>query len=326
MANNLYRTVIDKYGMPQHGHEEYITNKERREFLKALGVAGAVTAGGTGLQEVREAMAASSSEELASIGQAIQADLTGTMDAQFITDQQAVLAAAVSDLPVAVERGLPVDEPHHAFSAVEEAGRPIYDHLGEAGFFESTTKHLPAFNPSYLESAIEAFVSSEVLAEPLADLGLTGSTGVNLLAEVIANAEELSDYHWVATDEIPREQIEFGEYIPPMTQGAAGGALLWLKDLDHHLWTHQVVLTQDILSDAGWHGQSMAAGFQLMAEGAKAIASDDAAYADSDLAALLSTGFAVQAISQGLLPQDVYWITEEMRGERRTDLQKVGSD
>ena len=312
--------------MGNHERRRYVTDDERREFLKALGVAGAVTAGGTGLQEVRDAMAASGSSELASIGRDIQSDLTGTMDAQLLVDGQAGVAAAASELPAAVERGLPEDEPRHEFRAVEEAGRPIYEHLGAAGFFESTTSHLPSFNPSYLETALTAFTGSEALAEPLADFGLTEGEGVDLLAEVIANAEELSDHHWVATDKIPREEIEFGEYIPSMTKGAAGGALLWLKDLDQHLWTHQTILTEEILADAGWHGRSMAAGFHLMTEGARAIAAEDAAYNDGELAALLSTGFAVQAISQGLLPQDVYWVTEEMRDERRTDLKRVGSD
>lgn len=309
--------------MVRHTKEHHVTDEERRDFLKALGVGGAVIAGGTGLQEVRDAMATSSTAELPAIGQAIQSDLTGAMNAEFIADQQGALVTAASELPAAVERGLPVAEPRHEFGAVEEAGRPIYDHLAEVGFFESTTDHLPAFEPSYLNTAVKTFVGSEMLTDSLARFGMAGTTGVDLLAEVVANAQELSDYHWIATDEIPRTEIEFGEYIPSMTQGAAGGALLWLKDLDHHLWSHEVLLTEEILSDAGWHGQSMAAGFDLMAEGAKAIASEESAYNEKELTALLSTGFAVQAISQGLLPQDVYWVTEEMRSERRTDTPSV---
>jgi len=245
------------------------------------------------------------------------------MDAELIASQQAAVASATSELSGVVEKGLPVEQQRHEFAAVEEAGRPIYDHLVEAGFFDVTTEQLPAFEPAYLESAVSAFVGTEALADPLSGMGLDDGAGVDMLAEVIANAEELGDHHWVATEEIPRAEIEFGEYIPSMTRGAAGGALLWLKDLDQHLWTHQVLLTEEILADAAWHGQSMAAGFQLMAEGAKAIADDGAAFSDAELTALLSTGFAVQAIAQGLLPQDAYWVTEEMRADRRTDLQRV---
>jgi hypothetical protein len=81
-----------------------------------------------------------------------------------------------------------------------------------------------------------------------------------------------------------------------------------------------VLFTDEILEQAVWHGQSMAAGLQLMNEGARAIATGGAEYGERELTALLSTGFAVQTISQNLLPEDVYWITEEMRGPRRTDI------
>lgn len=307
------------------GGKPYVSDDDRRDFLKALGVAGSVAVGGAGLQDVREEMTTGSSAELASIGQAIQADLDGTMDGQLISDHQGALAGVASELPAAVERGLPETEQRQEFSRVAEPARPIYEHLASVGFFESTTERLPAFDPAYLESTVSTFVNAPGLADPLADHGLTDGAGADLLAEVIANAGELSDVHWVATDEIPRDEIEFGEYIPPMTQGAAGGALLWLEDLDQHLQTHHVLLTEDILADAVWHGQSLAAGLQLMAEGAKVIATEDATVSDDELAALLSTGFAVQAIGQGLLPQDVYWVTEEMRDDRRTDIQRVGA-
>lgn len=309
--------------MVTHGNDVHVTDEERRDFLKALGVVGAVSVGGATLGDVRSEVAVETGGELPAVGQRIRDDLTGTLESGSIADGQAALVAAANELPAALDRGLPVEEPRNEFGAVATAGRPIYDHLEAAGFFESTTEHLPTFSPATLESAVQTFVGSEALSESLANGGLAETEGVDVLAEVVANAAELSDHHWIATDEIPRAEIEFGEYIPPMTQGAAGGALLWLEDLDHYLFTHQVLLTDAILSDAVWHGRSMATGFHLVAEGARAIAAEDAAYSDGELAALLSTGFAVQAIAQGLLPQDVYWIGEEMRDERRTDLQRV---
>lgn len=297
-------------------HRQHVSDADRREFLKVLGVSSAVAVGGATIDEVREATAAEPNEELASIGQAIEADLATSLDAGVLMDQQAAIANAAAAVPTALEKGLPENGPRSEFAAVAEAARPVYDHLVEASFFESTTEHLPAFSPSYLESSVETFVGSEALTAPLEELGFTGEEGVDLLATVIANAEDLSTHHWVATDEIPREQIGFGEYIPPMTQAAAGGVLLWLEDIDKHLWQDKVLLTDDILADATWHAQSMAAGLQLMTEGAKVIAEESGALSNEELGALLSTGFAVQAISQALLPQDVYWITEEMRAPR----------
>lgn len=307
--------------MRNENMNRYVTDEERREFLKALGVGGAIAAGGLTLGEVRDAVSTADAEALASIGEAIAGDLAGDLDPGLLATQQTALAEATAELTGVVDRGLTREGPRENFLAVAEAGRPIYDHLESAGFFESTTTHLPEFTPAHLEESVTTFVESERLASPLSQLGLSGAEDVDLVATVIANAEQIRDYHWVATDQIPRERFEFGELIPPMTQAAAGGVLLWLEDLDSHLWKHQVLVTDEILADADWHARSMAAGFQLMSEGAKAIASGSNELSDAELGALLSTGFAVQAIAQNLLPSDVYWITEEMRGQRRTDLE-----
>lgn len=298
-----------------HRHEK-IDNEDRREFLKALGLAGAVSAGGLTISEVREQVGGGTAEEFASIGQAIQSDLTGTLDAEFLATNQAALAERANELSVVAERGVPESNSHAEFAAVAEAGRPIYDHLAETGFFGSTTAHLPEFTPASLTQSAEAFLGSEVLADPLEELGFSEEIAVDLLVPMVNRADELSHYHWVATDKIPRDQIEFGEEIPAMTRAAAGGVLLWLGDLDNHLWQKRVILTDGIVADALWDVQAMAAGFHLMAEGAKAIGAESSELSDGELGALLSTSFAVQAIGQALLPPDAYWITEEMRAPR----------
>ncbi len=305
-----------------HSHGQ-LTDEERREFMKALGVGSAVALGGATLDDVRESLDRETSAELAPVGQAIHADLSGALDSAALAEHQTAFAQEASALAGIAASGFPTDGPRDDFARVAEGGRPIYDHLGEVSFFESTTAHLPQFTPEYLQKSVEAFVGSEALAEPLEQLDLAGTEGVDLLGTVIANAEAISDYHWVATDQIPRDEIEIGEQIPPMTRGAAGGVLLWLEDLDNHLWQKRPLLTEEMLDAAAWHAQSMAAGFQLMTAGAKAIADESGALSDGELGALLSTGFAVQAIAQNLLPRDVYWVTEEMRAPRRTDLETV---
>lgn len=305
-------------GTMSHGHNhQKISDEERREFLKVLGVAGAVGAAGVTLSDVRREVPAETTEEFAAIGQAIESDLTGTLDAQFLATQQAAFAEQASELPVALERGVPTEGPREEFAALSEAGRPIYEHLLEAGFFESTTSHLPEFTPEYITSSAEAFVSSEELAAPLESLGFSEEVAVDVLVPMVNRAEELSHYHWVATDQIPRGSIELGETIPAMTRATAGGVLLWLNDLDLHLWQKNILITDEILADAVWDGQAMAAGFHLMTEGAKAIGAESSSLSNGELGALLTTGFAVQAISQALLPTDVYWITEEMRAPRQ---------
>lgn len=309
--------------MAHQSTKRHVTDDERREFLKALGVGGAVAAGSATLGEVREVLATGTGAELAPIGREIQADLSGTLDAGLLASQQEAVATHASALSTVAERGLPEEGPREEFATIATAARPVYEHLTEAGFFESTTNHLPELTPEYLETSAEAFVNSAPLAAPLDELGFTGEEGVDLLATVIANAEEIDDYHWVATDQIPREQIEIGEHIPAMTRAVAGGAVLWLEDLDTHLAQKRVLLTDEILDAAVWHARSMVVGFNLMTEGARAIAEDAGSFSESELGALLSTGFAVQAIAQHLLPKEVYWITEDMRADSRTDLNTI---
>lgn len=309
--------------MGQEYPNRRVTDEERREFLKALGITGAVAAGGVTLREVREEIATTATQELAPIGQAIQADLAGELNAELLAGEQAAFAEAATALPAAVEQGLPQGELRNDFGAVAAAGQPVYNHLAETGFFESTTNHLPEFTSGYLKESIRTFVGSEMLTAPLADIGLSEEEGLDLLATVVSNADQIKDYHWVATDTLPREQIEYGQFITPMTQGAAGGVLLWLDDLDLHLWQKKVLISDQILADATWHAHSMAAGFQLMTEGAKAIAEESSTLSNEELGALLSTGFAVQAIAQNLLPYDAYWITTEMRDSSGTDFEMI---
>lgn len=300
-----------------------VTDEDRREFLKVLGVTGTVAAGGVSLAELREELSASGGGELAPVGEAIKADLTGALDAELLASRQAELAGAASSIPAVVEKGLPADEARDDFGAVAEAGWPVYEHLAEVGFFESTTSHLPEFTPEYLVASVEQFIESERLADALAAVGFEAAEMVDLFAAIVNDRHELSNQLWQATDEIPREQIRGGEYIPPMTQQAAGGALLWLQDLDSHLAQHRVLLSEEILADATWDAHALAAGFHVMTEGASVVAEESSALSESELAALFTTGFSLQTVSQFLLVNDAYWITEEMRGSRRTDIETV---
>lgn len=307
------------------GHEtkherRHVPEEDRRRFLKVLGLGSAVAMGSATLDDVTQAVSETTSEELAPIGQEIQADLSESLDATLLADHQDTFVESANLLGSGMYE-FPEEGPRDEFATVADAGQPIVDHLADVGFFESTTQQIPSLTPSYLETAAKTFVGSEALTAPLDDIGLVDGEGVDLVATVIANAEDLSTYHWVATDEIPRQEIERGEFIPSMTRAASEGVLLWLADLDKHLWQKKPLVTDDILSEATWHARSMAAGFQLMTEGARVVADETGSLSDGELAALLTTGFAIQAISSALLPKDVYWITEEKRAPRESTIE-----
>ena len=123
--------------MEHNSSNQHLTDDERRGFLKALGVSGAVAAGGMTLSDVRDALSTESADQFASIGSTIRSDLTGALDANAIASQQATFAEATCSLPTAAEKGLPKDSPRSEFAAVAQAGQPLYDHLADTGFLES---------------------------------------------------------------------------------------------------------------------------------------------------------------------------------------------
>ncbi|WP_158057487.1 hypothetical protein [Halorussus halophilus] len=295
-----------------------VTDEQRRELLAALGVGGAVAAGGATLDDLREAVSTDESAELAAFGEAVRSDLAGEIDADLLAERSAAFADAAAGLTAVPESGLPEgNQPREEFAQVAAEARPAYEHLAELGFFESTTERLPEFTPNYIENSVQRFVAAEPLAASLAEMDVSPEEAVDLLSTVVAHRRRIGDRHWVATDQLNREQLEFGEFVPPMTQAAAGGVLLWLEDLDEHLWTNKVLITDEILADATWDARAMAAGFALMLDGAQRVSERGESDAgDAELAGLLSSGFALQAIAQNLLPEDAYWITEDMRAER----------
>jgi hypothetical protein len=311
-----------------------VGDEERRAFLKALGVSGAVAAGSATLDDVREATSPPATDEVQPVGDAIADDLTGELDAELIARHQSELAERTGALTAVLDRGVPADGPREEFGRVAAAARPIYDHLLGAGFFESATEHLPAFDAEYVEASVRRAVATDALPDALAESGFAEREQVDLLATVVNHRRRLGERHWVQTDRLPRERMTIGEHVPTMTGAAAGGALLWLDDLDEHLWSQQVLLTDDALADAVWEARAMAAGLQLMAEGARAVGSEDSALSGAerpalsgaDRTAVLVGGFALQAIAQNLLPEDVYWLSEERRAPARTDLEPADVD
>lgn len=299
-----------------YGERTTVSDEDRREFLKVLGVSGSIAAGGLGLEELGSTTGVTAAEELAPVGQAIRTDLTGAIDADLVAEQQAALTAASEEMAATVERGLPSEAPREEFATVADAGWPVYEHLREVGFYASADEQLPAFDVDTLGAAMETFVASDQLVGMVEEFGLGDHQGVDLLATVIGNAEQLQNYHWVATEEVPGGVSAPSDAFPTAPQAAAGGALLWLEDVDEYLYQNEIILTEEIHADAAWHGETMAAGLHLMSEAARVIGEGAGALSDAELASLLTVSFAVQATAQGLITQDVYWVTEEMRAPR----------
>ncbi|MBP1986314.1 hypothetical protein [Halolamina salifodinae] len=298
--------------MTNYERHTAVTDEERREFLKVIGVAGAVGASGVTLGELNSTVEPSNVEALSAVGAAVSEEMAGGVNPDLLATQQAELATALSAAPAAVESGAAFREPGSAFDDIAEAGWLTHDHLAETGFFETLSEEMPAFNPERLTTSTQAFLGSSAATAPLTDLDLGGTEGVDLVAPIINQAEKLSHFHWIASGDIPAEH-QLADVLPPISQRAAGGVLLWLQNLDDHLYQDQVLLNEQILADGIWEVRGMTAGFYLMAEGAKAVSADSDRFTDAELGALFATSIALQEVAQRMLPVHMHWLDEAAR-------------
>jgi len=130
------------------------------------------------------------------------------------------------------------------------------------------------------------------------------------LLDVANNDERLA--RWVPSNQIP-DGVEFEtETVPPLHQRAMGGALLWIRGLDRHLWQNEVMITDEILDDAVRYVKAMLGGLFVTATAACDLAGDGQ-FTDEQLTAALTAGSAVQIVSQEELLHSVFYIRDDMR-------------
>jgi hypothetical protein len=141
-----------------------------------------------------------------------------------------------------------------------------------------------------------------------------------MLAAVVDGAAELEGHHWIASDRVSREMLSRGDIVPSPTRGCHEGTVLWLADLDRYLWQNAVLVPEAVYEDAVWFARAMAASFHLITTGAIATAADTGRFDDEQLATLLTVGYAVGTICDPTILQDVYWLRDDERAKRRTDL------
>lgn len=308
--------------MTRYQKHTAVSDEERREFLKVIGVAGAVGASSVTLGELNDTVEPTDVDALRSVGAAVSERMAGAVDADLLATQQAELTTALADAPAAVESGAAFEAPGTAFDEIAQAGWGTYDHLEETGFFEALSEEMPAFNPERLATSTQAFLGSDAAIEPLRELDLGGTAGVDLVAPIINQAEKLSHFHWIASGDIPADH-HLTDVLPPISQRAAGGVLLWLQNLDDHLYQDQVLFTEEILADGIWEVRGMTAGFHLMTEGARAIGAESNRFSDADLGALFATSIALQEVAQRMLPVHMHWIDEETRDPGNAEIESI---
>lgn len=299
--------------MSYHDGAPAIDQEERRTFLKVLGVTGAaVAAGEVSIEELREQTAAGNAEELATMGESIRADLSGSLNAEALATGTAGLAAGFEQLPALYEMGAPAREAT-PYADLVAPGWQVYDHLVEVGFFESAERHLPGFTTEHIRDTSRELVRSEPLTSALSSVGFTDQETATVVSNVVNNAGHLA--LWVPTTDIP-EGVEFNvEAVAPVHQRAAGGALLWIQDLDTHLWQKQYLLTEEMFEQGLWDVKVMLGGLYLLSRAAADMAGAGD-LTEEQLTAALTAGSAAMIVGQQDIAVDLFRITEDMRAPR----------
>ncbi|WP_455449519.1 hypothetical protein [Natrinema thermotolerans] len=296
-----------------------VSDEDRREFLKALGVvAGGGVAGAT-LHDLRGEVASGAAGGLAEMGEAVRAGLTGTLDGALLAEELTGLEGSFELLPQLASMGVP----EQGASAYQELTTPawaINDHLAEVGFFASAEENLPAFTPDHIEETTRQLLHIEELPATLAEVGFAEGERTALVTNIVNSREQLS--WWMKTpDYPPAEAVEDGvvhEFVAPLHRRAAEGALLWIDGLDHFLWQNEVLVTDEMIDRGLWDVKSMLGGYYLLGSAARDLASGE--IPDEQLSALITGSAAIAIIGQEFLRNDVVHIDDRMRAPREVSL------
>lgn len=299
--------------MSYHGGRPTIDQEDRRQVLKLLGFTGAAAAASElTLDEMREGVGTEGAAELATMGSAIRADLTGSLDAALLGGAVGELGGRFERLPQLAALGFPETQGTE-YADLVAPGVTAYEHLTDVGFFESVETHLPGFTADHIQDTARELVRAEALTGALADVGFAEEELTALVTNVVSEADRLA--MWVPTKDIP-QGVEFDvDAVAPVHQRAAGGALLWVEALDQHLWQKQFLLTEELLEQGLWDVKAMLGGLYLVTRAADTIAGNGD-LTESQLTAALTGGSAIMILAQQDITADLYRITEEMRAPR----------
>ena len=304
--------------MTQERTRTRLSDEERRNFLKVLGVAGAAAAGNAAADDVtleglREAVTVESTGELAAMGEAIRSDLTGELDADLLATEMAGVAGSIDRLSDVRAAGVPARD-EELYAELTDAAWTVADHLTEVGFYASAEANLPRFTADHVETTTRQLVNAESLGAALSEVGFDGRERTALVANVVTQADRLALWEptWVF------EEAEVGEvnpeHVAPLHRRAAEGALLWIDGLDRHLRQNEVLLTDEMLDDGVADVRAMLGGFYLLSAAAERLGRGEVS--DAELTALVSGSTAMMIASQTDLQYDVVRITDEMRAPR----------
>ncbi|PSP99588.1 hypothetical protein BRC94_07030 [Halobacteriales archaeon QS_5_70_17] len=188
------------------------------------------------------------------------------------------------------------------YETVAARANDLVSNLILADFFETADEVLPPFDPDFLEDCLAHAVGTAEM-EPFETAGV-GSELPEFVDEALSHTE--------AIEQNVRWEPEKPNKVSPMTtRGATEGVVDWLDDLGRHLWMSEVLLSEQMLEDAETHTRAMGSALLLLAQGVAGLDHDESNPED-DVARIVG-GIALHTHHQRRLPEDLSWITDEMR-------------
>lgn len=303
-------------GSMVHSNRTDLPDGDRRAFLRALGVGGAAAAGGVTFDELRAAVDAERSGSFAAMGESIRSDLSGRLDPSLLGDELSNVAAGIERLPALAAAGT-LDEPGDVYHELAAPAWTVYDHLAATGFFGSAEENLPRFSEEHVAASARRIVHARAVEAALSDAGFGDEEMVALVSNVVTNAGRLSS--WVPTSDLPRDATGFDPaHVAPLHQRAIGGALLWIDELDQHLWQRRRLITDEMVAAGLDDVKVMLGGTYLVARAAHDVAGPNE-LSDGALAATLTAGAALAIVGQEDVAADLFRITDGMRAPRGGD-------
>ena len=145
----------------------------------------------------------------------------------------------------------------------------------------------------------------------LAEAGLSERERTAVVVDAVNENQRLAQ--WVSTASLPADPEGYDpDDVAPLHQRALGGGLLWIDELDQHLWQREAILTEELLETGLWDVKRILAGTHLFVSAARDLAGPEE-LTDSQLAAALAGGSAVAVRGQEALADDLFRVNDAER-------------
>ena len=265
-------------------------------FIPWLLVSGTVT------KDIDDSIGQEAREKLAAAGKELAGEIGTEVNRATLSDGAEETAKASAAIPSLTCDNL-TPELEEKYRDVARAANEVVSHLVSVDFFETADETLPPFDAEFLDECLVHALRNAEDASVFEKAGvrsiLSGS-----VSEALAHTKEIErNVRW---------EPENPEKVSPMTtRGATEGVVDWLDDLGRHLWMSEVLLSEEMLDKASTHTQALVAAVLLLARGAAGLSDDDTD--PEDAVAEIVGGIALHTHYQRRIPEDLSWITDEMR-------------